>query len=272
MSNFLTSVGALTALIGFLTASSAYGELRCSSLFNEPRYDGAFEIDISNKRTHISAAENLEQAYKIAEMFNVYMTDEFKKTSPADQLGYLNAVNEEMTKIPPIVLSIIAQAGFRLELVMDAVTHHPQLKHLSGVTPRGWPVGQTWDVVPGGGATPILKCTVIAANSLQKGHGSRNLILHEHAHTFDLALSYLVQSSGVLKLTNPQLFSKSDEEFMTLWQSVNWKSNYQKSYIEEAFAESFAFFFDSTQSRNELQNQYPTIYNYFVNRFGEPKP
>lgn len=269
VSNKLTPV-ALGALflfgMVFGATPAALAQESCSDVFSDQ--DLSYEIEISNKSSVPPLARSYSEAYKIAEKFDVFLTEEFLTLSKSDQFKYLNEVHLEMAKIPPMVLAIISQAGFRLELVLDAVTHHPKLRHLSGVTPRGGT--RPWDKIPGGSASPSLKCSVIAANSLKRGHGSKNLILHEHAHTFDLALSYLVKNRGVLKAQEPILFSKIDADFQALWKTTDWKDAYRKSYVEEAFAESFAFYFDSVTSREELRQSYPKVYEYFRQRFGSP--
>lgn len=163
----------------------------------------------------------------------------------------ISNVEKEVRKMPNKMIDEIDQAGLGMDLVADSgVTAHPGWVELRGVTPRGWEgTGKTWDDVPGAGASRSLGKTVIVANRLKEGHGSRNAIIHEHAHTFERA-HYILTG---------RKFSQS-AKWTRLHGSIAWKSTYQKRYAEEAFAESLAVYLDSPESRQTLSSE---IQSYF---------
>ena len=168
-------------------------------------------------------------------------------------MNLLNEVFAEIAKAPPQVIETTLAAGKKIELVLGALTSHPSWKHLRGVRPRGWSEGKTWDDVPGGGGPS----TIIAVDKLFQGHGSKNIILHEHAHTYERALEKL----------DGMLLRRDDTVFLDIWRRTSWLSNYQQQYPEEAFAESFANYFDSIESRRKLASDYPEVAHWFSNRF-----
>lgn len=95
---------------------------------------------------------------------------------------------------------------------------------------------------------------MIAADNLIRGHGSANLILHEHAHTFDWAAGEL---SG-----QPRLSARSD--FLAIHARIKWDSEYEGEFPEEAFAENLAKYLHSDRSRKKLSDQYPELPPYFA--------
>jgi len=178
------------------------------------------------------------------------------KSPESVTLNALNDVAKEVNKIPDKVLDDIEEAKCGMDLVADSgVTAHPKLSYLHDVKPRGWELTPyTWANVSGMGATWSRRNTVITANKLDRRHGSQNLILHEHAHTFDLAQEIL----------HKKRLSNSDE-WLRLHKSVKWPSIYLSSSSEESFAESFADYFDSEESRFEMPLK---VAVYFEGLFG----
>ncbi|WP_147471496.1 anthrax toxin lethal factor-related metalloendopeptidase [Nocardia stercoris] len=67
---------------------------------------------------------------------------------------------------------------------------------LRGVTPRGWPPGQTWDNVPG-----LYRTTTHQVALGSKGeHDTLSLALHETGHAFDAALGTASESAEFRQL------------------------------------------------------------------------
>jgi len=260
-------------ILFFALFSNAFAsEDRCVDLLDHLLTERVAKVRISGKLVNISyQSKELQEAYEVARKLNIDVTDDFLKYSTDEQLYYLNQVLQQMAKIPPIVHAVITTANFKMELVRDSVVNHPEFAYLRGRTPRGWPAGSVWDEVPGCASKPLspTKKTVIAANRLREGHGSVNLVLHEHAHSFDIALTYLVKSGESLKFKHPRLFSRNDKAFIAVWKMTEWNDLYLERYPEEGFAESFAYYFHSPNSRAVLRQKYPLIYHYFVNRFGK---
>jgi hypothetical protein len=166
-------------------------------------------------------------------------------------LDEFNAANEQIAKVPLAVHQTVGAAGKSIKMWSGrGITEHPEKAHLRGVHPRGWPTGKTWDQVPGAGGGD----TYIVANRLQAGHGSANLILHEHAHTYERAHQ---QVTGVKLSQAP--------EWQAVHQTVPWIDPYQRSYPEESFAESFAKYYHSAITRLQLAAE---VIQYFAGLFG----
>jgi len=171
------------------------------------------------------------------------------------QLKDVNNVNRELAKIPDSILLKAKRKGAKLDMVSDSgITAHPDYTHLKGVRPRGWSHG-TWDDVPGAGGSK----TVVVANKLKEGHGSINLVLHEHAHTIEGRMT----SGGSLSGKNS-------------WKVDIWNKNkgrklipnhYEASYSEEYWAESFASYFNSAATRNKLPQNVIDYFDDFVKTY-----
>lgn len=163
------------------------------------------------------------------------------------KLSEWNAVNEDVGKITPRAMERLTETGTTIELVVGkGIPKHPKLAHLKGKRPRGWTEGSTWDDVPGAGPGSRNGQVVIAANKLKEGHGSQNLILHEVGHGLDV-----------------HELSTADD-WQKIWKSEEWWDAYTADYPEEAFAESFAKFFDGVQSRAELPE---SVRRYMAERY-----
>lgn len=147
-----------------------------------------------------------------------------------------NNVVTELERLPGPIHDIIRQVGATADVVVDTgITAHETYSYLRGVKPRGWEsTGRTWDTVPGSGGQQ----TTLVGNSLHKGHGSANLVLHEHAHTWDTAVG---------KVTGMDLSKR--REWVELWQKHKWPTAYELNYPEEGFAESVARLFGTDEKQ-----------------------
>lgn len=117
-----------------------------------------------------------------------------------DAKGTANAVDvalvaQQLAKYPPHMLQIMLDQHTRVIACRGSVTDYRS--DLKGVRPRGWPPGSTWDTVPGA-FMPDRNEVVICTRGHDtpegphvpgtgEGHGSSNLVLHESAHSIDLA-------------------------------------------------------------------------------------
>ncbi|MCK5809487.1 MAG: hypothetical protein KAH00_00265 [Cocleimonas sp.] len=109
-------------------------------------------------------------------------------TATADDLP---PVINELAKLPTEALQRMVDEGSNVFVVRDSIVeHYPEL---SGVRPRGWPPGSTWDTVPGvarTGANEMVVATVSgdagerAIPAKGTNHGSYNLVIHEAAHLY----------------------------------------------------------------------------------------
>lgn len=109
--------------------------------------------------------------------------------------------------------------------------------HLSGVKPRGWADGQTWDNVPGA-YDPNAK--VCACGGGGKGHGSTSLALHEGSHALDDALAKQLGARA-------SATTEWREAFYAMHGSANMNPYFTYAgnadgFLSEGFAESYAAF------------------------------
>jgi len=182
------------------------------------------------------AAKTLAEAEKWGKQYQIKgLTVKGKKLT----LKEWNLIKNEVDKIPDRLLARVAKNGGSIDLVVDSgITIHPDYAYLKGTTPRGWSSG-SWDNVPGGGGTWQNPKTVLVANKLKVGHGSKNLTLHEHAHTID---STYTKGAGRLSDT---------KKWQRIWNANKNKgiidSPYHVDYAEEYFAESFAEHFNTPE-------------------------
>jgi hypothetical protein len=96
----------------------------------------------------------------------------------------LNEVMDVYSRLPVDIIVTLRKRNRGIDVVADNVTTHPGMRSYSNTRPRGWGEGRTWSEVPGAGAT-ANNGTIIAGNSLHRGHGAVDLILHEVGHTVD---------------------------------------------------------------------------------------
>jgi hypothetical protein len=173
-----------------------------------------------------------------------------------ERLRLLNDVFAQISKAPVETIEAVIATRLKFDLVLGSVTSHPDMQYLRGVTPKGWPKEKTWDQVPGAGG----RSTVIAADQIHKFRGPANLVLHEHAHTYEYALKKL----------NGTLISSDDKEFLDILGKTRWIKNDAITlgpYPEEAFAEGFARYFHSPKTRERLRSDYPELADWFARKF-----
>lgn len=192
-------------------------------------------------------AESRADVAQHAAQFNSYMHPASPKPVTLEQH---NAVHQELAKLPEQVHAAIKAKGGTIHLIADdGITSHPEQAHLKGKTPRGWEgTGYTWDNVPGVGPTRPGGATIIVANKLQTGHGSVNLVVHEHAHNYDNVAGFLSYSA----------------EWQTIHKATDWPTAYEASHHEESFAESMAKYFHDARSRASLA---PQVREFFDRHF-----
>jgi hypothetical protein len=119
--------------------------------------------------------------------------------------------------------------------------------------------GRDWSNVPGAGGAPYsagaqaLAPTRIVVNRLYEGHGSVNLVLHEHGHSLDSVYSYRgISGSGAwLRHLNE---SPALRGFLT-----EICGTYCTDYPQEGFAEAFAYYHSCAAAREELTRKTPAV-------------
>ncbi|XXM74257.1 anthrax toxin lethal factor-related metalloendopeptidase [Lysinibacillus sphaericus] len=154
--------------------------------------------------------------------------------------------------IPRRLLSAVDNQEIKVRLFESNLTDFSTTSHLKGVTPRGYTnKDTTWDDVPGIGGSKLV-LVKIGHSEKGKGHDSVNLELHELAHSID---RYVIND----------LYD--DMAFTQIWKKeaplLFPDQSYFIDYQEEYFAETFALYFFSKDSRNLLKRKAPSTYRYF---------
>lgn len=157
--------------------------------------------------------------------------------------GIINRIS----KLPDSLLAKIHDQGITLKMFTGKLTDNPTASHLKGITPRGYQNNATWDDVPGigGGKVVLVK---IGASEKGRGHGTINLELHEMAHSID---HYIYDN-----ISEKQLFHE-------IWEKEHdqlFPGNSYFLYPEEYFAETFAMYYLSQETRNLLHVKAPLTF------------
>jgi hypothetical protein len=163
----------------------------------------------------------------------------------------LQEVKSSYNKIP-VGLRYAAEAnGAGIDLITGGAGNHPDLVYLKNQST--FDGGRTFADLPGVGGGPTLnnKHTVISVDLIGAGRdGSEDVVLHEHAHSIDAYLNNLSSQSDWMAIFDQH---KNDPTFFT---------SYERSRSEEAFAESFANYYNSPQTRATLPAD---VQQYFAN-------
>jgi Pro-Pro endopeptidase len=183
---------------------------------------------------------------------------------PEDSFNQREAakVVSRLSLLPNQLLDEIKQQGITIKLFEGKLTDNPTASHLRGVIPRGYKSNTTWDDVPGigGGKTVLVK---LGHSEKGMGHGSVNLELHELAHSID---RYILHDLKYNRL------------FLDLWEKERSMLFPNHSYLllfpEEYFAESFAMYYLSEDTKIILYQRAPQTYEFIrnMNEKSEPNP
>ncbi|RHW42272.1 toxin [Neobacillus notoginsengisoli] len=228
MKKLIYILGPIILLLTFLTTSKAAPG---GVALNDYKDKQAFMHYAYNQSVNISSLEKI-----------IFLPEEPFHIAEASQI-----VNRLAT-LPAPLLSKIDKAGISVRLFEGKLTDNPSVKHLKGVTPRGYKGGATWDDVPGiGGSNVVL--VKIGASEIGKGHGSVNLELHELAHSIDNKVyGHLTQK----------------ESFKKVWEqerdSLFPGRDYFLLYPEEYFAEAFALYYLDGETNALLKEKAPLTY------------
>ena len=166
-----------------------------------------------------------------------------------DQAEASNMI-KRLDLLPRSILSKAYHQHIKIILFDGSLTDIESASHLKGRVPRGYPETVLWDDLPGiGGSRNVL--VKIGCSDKGSGHGSINLEYHELAHS----LQQLVYNN---ERADAQITRSWEKEAASLFPG----KDYFMHYKEEFFAESFAYFFYSAQTRAELKKSAPVMYEY----------
>jgi Pro-Pro endopeptidase len=142
------------------------------------------------------------------------------------------------------------------------VTDNPSMESWKGKQIPKWKKGKTYDILPGVYSI-TWKEALIKQNYSEKSHGSVNLELHEDAHLIDHALGV---SIGLDEISSSKPFryvhkiSKAKKDKF----GSSEMDKYEYDYRDEFWAEIFAKFYYSSESREKLKDDLPDTHKYFV--------
>ncbi len=196
------------------------------------------------KHSSIKTAMNLNSEEQLENIVLLPKTD-FDKSEA-------RGIIRRLDHIPSHLLSAVDNQEIKVRLFERNLTDFSTTSHLKGVTPRGYSnKDTTWDDVPGIGGSKLV-LVKMGHSEKGKGHDSVNLELHELAHSID---RYVINDPY------------SDMAFTHIWKKeaplLFPGQSYFIDYQEEYFAETFALYYLSNDSRNLLKRKAPSTYQYF---------
>ena len=160
------------------------------------------------------------------------------------------AVMREVEKIPVDGLKAMQAAGIKITVVRGSVVE--ALPALSGVKPRGWPPGSSWDTVPGlydaNTKQVIIATRGGAVPATGDGHGSVNPVIHETAHAIDAA------TGGH---NDPAFQAARNRDIGKL---PAYETQAGNAGLEESYAEGMARYYGNPSSS---QSTSPALYQYW---------
>jgi hypothetical protein len=220
------------------------------------------EFSLLLQHFHIGTNWNEVELKAIAKVLGIQMQESLNALSQELRIEGLSKAIDDYTKLPLTILITLKKRKEYLHLVGESITTHPELHYLSGVIPRGHKV--TWDEIPGVGASHPHPTVIVVDKQGAAHHGSQSLVLHEMGHTID----------RYLKNSNNAYDYSSSKNFQLVHQNTSFSSlygedrmSYFSNYTEENFAELFALYFDSPESRQYLELNEPKAYNWFEQNF-----
>ncbi|MCK8826048.1 anthrax toxin lethal factor-related metalloendopeptidase [Fuchsiella alkaliacetigena] len=152
------------------------------------------------------------------------------------------------------LLERLKNSSTNIYFTQRRITDFPAYSHLRGVTPRGWEgTGRTWDDIPGVGGNPVI--VRIGHSDPGNLHGTVNLELHEIGHLVDLNIFRGLSNTS---------------QFQEIWRKERYNlfnDPYFIDYSDEYFAEAFALYYLSEESRLEVKEKTPLTYNFFKEHF-----
>lgn len=152
-----------------------------------------------------------------------------------------------ISQIDPVILTFLTENNLKIKLFDGRLTDEPSFQDLRGAVPRGWNNGLTWDDVPGG-CVQTLAVAKIGASRTGMGHSSVNLELHEIGHLFERNYQEL----------------KNNEKYDSIWKGEAAKlmpgRAYFSDYQDEFFAEAFAMFYYSNNTREVIEQVAPKTF------------
>ena len=210
---------------------------------------------------HIEGPQSLLNEAQIHELKKDHRVVEHESMQTLATQEYERLMAEfffELCKVPYQHRKLVKRRGLETHLVAGSITQHPFIQSLPN-GPRGH--ATDWTPVPGAASTSRSAPTVINIKSLYANHGSKNLVIHEFGHvldqffnTYDNALFDISPSPTFVELSKDSPWLQIYGAFLV---------PYHKENPEEHFAELYARWYGSEESRAELRALIPGIEAFF---------
>ena len=145
----------------------------------------------SNECRNLETYSSKASAQKILDEHLIVLHASTRSISEPILMNYLNRFFREMCKMPKDHRRVLKDHNLEIHLLVGSIAQHPRIQQLmrENVNPRGH--SKNWNELPGVGGTAGANDPAGASPaifniaSLDEGHGSLNLVLHELAHSFD---------------------------------------------------------------------------------------
>lgn len=155
-------------------------------------------------------------------------------------------MKERIGTIHPLFLEVLAEKEVVIKLINFPLTDLPEYAYLKGEVPRGWEgTGLTWEDVPGAGGDPtVARIGKSDPNDPDSGHDDINLELHEIGHAVDEFVFDDISFS---------------DEFVSIHEREKdgFLPDVYFDFVEEYFAEAFAYYYLNEESRQVLLEKAP---------------
>jgi len=159
--------------------------------------------------------------------------------------------------IPREMMKEAHERGYKLIVGKGNVTDFPENADLKGVTPRGWPKDLTWETAEGMGGNPTF------IGTRQKNRISdrlRYVAQHEFGHLFDNA-------TGIMRFSDSEKFQSLHTKYKSKLSPYEKQAGF--AGLQETFANKFSDYFDGPSSNNLLKKNFPDVWDYMKEKFGE---
>lgn len=161
-----------------------------------------------------------------------------------------NEILERLNHIDARILKNVNNSGTTLILSDAKLVDLPEFDNLKGVVPRGHT--EPWDDIPGLGGYISYVAIGKSEPSIENNHGDINLELHEFGHIVDMYAMPDMEMSQTNEFIEAHVQDK-DNMF---------PGNEYFEYRDEYFAEVFAYYYLTEESRDQLYQYAPATAKY----------
>ena len=197
---------------------------------------------------------DLNEAYKIGRYFGITIAQNFRGRHVREQLFTLNVIFNQISNLPAGLIQKIKNQVI-IELVANDITESVTFQEYYGQKfeydiQSGQPYIRLYQELEG---CALGKCVAVASKCINRDSG-RNVLLHELGHAVDAIYDYISDTSK--------------------YNQIHKKTGFVDSYLtgspQETFAEGFAYFFESVDTRKKLKQIDPRLHDFIFNNIYWP--